>query len=148
MRTRTALTTALVGVLAVGSLAPAVAAPKKKPKTITVTYKATALPDPTSTSQVPGSNVQCKPTSPAGKDRREFKAPAAGTLVVKTVKNTGDWSLGLVVGGTQVSTSDGPDVDSQEIVAHTFKKAGAVFIDACNFAGEPMITVTYTFTYK
>ena len=148
MRTRTVLAGALVAVVAAGGFSPSFAAPKPKPKPkpITGAYTAMAAPDPTSTSLGVGSNV-CKPTSPAGKFSYTFKVPAAGTLEARSA-NMLDWSLALVEGGSQLSTSDGGGPQDKEAVSASFKKATTVVIDACNFAGEPQIKISFVFTYK
>jgi hypothetical protein len=141
---RTALV--LVPLVAVAATAAtAVAAPPKpKPKPITKTYTATATPDPTS------SNVGeiCEPqVNPTARHSEPFKVPAAGTLLVK-MANTLDWSLAVRQGGDLVASSDGATPETVEQVSVKFKKATSITIDSCNFAGEPSVDVTYTFTYK
>lgn len=147
MRTRTALITALVAVTAAGATAPAIAAkPKPKPKPITGAYKASALPDPTSTSQV--TNEQCVPTLPTGKHSHPFTIPAAGSLQVK-LSNKLDWSLALRdAQGNTLTSADGSEPQTPEAVFYTFKKKTPIVIDACNFAGEPDVGVSFVFTYK
>ena len=139
MRLRTLAVTSLVAVAAAGPLAPAMAAP---PKPIVKKYDATATPDPTT------SNVTeiCDPVTPTAKHSTEFKVPAAGTLKVE-LGNTLDWALGLRVGGKLVASADGGTPEVKEIVQTKFKKATVVSIDACNFAGEPTVPVTVTFTF-
>ena len=138
MRLRTAAATSLVAVAAAGTLAPALAAP---PKPIKMSYEATATPDVTT------SNVTeiCAPVTPTAKHSTEFKVPAAGTLKVE-LGNTLDWALGLRVGGKLVASADGGSPDVKEVVTTKFKKATVVSIDACNFAGEPVVPVTVTYT--
>lgn len=146
MKTRLVAGAALVAAAA-AMTTPALAG-KPKPKPITGTYKATATPDPTSTSQVPGSNAQCQPTVPTGKDHHAFTVPAAGTLEVK-LANKLDWSLAVRdAQGNTLASSDGSLPNTPEGTVVSFKRKTAVFIDACNFAGEPQVGVTYTFTYK
>ena len=141
MHRRTAL---LVAPLALAGLAaaPALAAPKPKP--ISKTYTATALPDPTS------NNVgeACEPqVNPLGIHSEAFKVPAAGTLVV-TLANQLDWLVAIRQNGAVVAEADGASPEVVESVSVKFKKAATISIDTCNFAGEPSIQVSYTFTYK
>jgi hypothetical protein len=151
MRMRTLLATAVTGVVVVSSATPCFAAkpkPKPKPKPIVGSYTATAAPDPTSTSQVPGAGIACKPTSPAGKDSHAFTIPAAGTLHVE-LANQLDWSLAIRdAAGEDLATSEGDAPTTQEATEAVFKSKQAVKIDACNFLGEPSVLVSYTFTYK
>lgn len=144
MRTRTALASALIGVVAVGSAVPSFAA-KPKPKPITQTYTATAYPDPTSTN--PSTNEICAPTLPTAIFKHEFKIPAAGTLEV-ALKNKLDWSIAVREGAESLATSDGGTPEVVESTSVTFKKATTISIDTCNFAGEPNIDVNVVFTYK
>ncbi len=144
MRTRTALATALIGVIAVGSAVPSFAA-KPKPKPITQTYTASALPDPTSTN--PATNEICAPTLPTAIHKHAFKIPAAGTLEV-ALKNKLDWSVAVRQGSESLASADGGTPEVSESTSVTFKKATTVSIDTCNFAGEPSIDVNITFTYK
>lgn len=143
MRLRTVAITSLLAVVAAGSLAPAVAGPSK-PKPITKTYTATALtPDPT-----PIAGDICTPALPTARHSEPFKVPAAGRLKVD-IEFTGDWALGLrdAKSGAQLASSDGGSPLDDEVMQVKFKKATEVLIDACNFAGGPTATVTYTFTY-
>ncbi len=144
MRTRTLLATALVGVVAVGSATPSFAA-KPKPKPMTQTYTATAYPDPTSTN--PATNEICAPTLPTAIFKHEFVIPAAGTLEV-ALKNKLDWSIAIREGSESLASSDGGTPDVVESTSISFKKKTKVSIDTCNFAGEPNVEVTATFTYK
>ncbi len=140
----------VVGALAV-SAGPAVAKPKPKP--ITKTYTATApVPDPTNAAGQTPYNV-CPQTVPNSFHTETFKAPAAGKLAVKVTGIIGDWDL-LIMNdkkseagysgsggyGTPVSTST-------ESATVKVKKAGTFYIVACNWAGAPTATVSYTFTY-
>jgi hypothetical protein len=138
MRLRTAAVTSLVAVAAAGTLAPALAAP---PKPVVQKYDATATPDPTT------SNVTevCAPVTPTAKHSTEFKVPAAGSLKVE-LDNTLDWAIGLRVNGKLVASADGGTPEVKEVVQVKFKKATVVSIDVCNFAGEPTVPVTVTYT--
>lgn len=144
MRTRTALTTGLVAVLAVGSFAPALAG-KAKPKPIKIAYTATGNPDPTSTN--PATGEICAPTLPTAIHHYTFKVPAAGTLEI-ALNNDLDWSVAVREGAESLATSDGGAPQDKEATSLRFKKATTISIDTCNFAGEPSINVTGTFTFK
>ena len=142
MRLRTVAVTSVVAVAAAGSLAPAVAAPKPKP--IKKIYTVGPLtPDPT-----PIAGDICDPATPTGRHSEPFKVPATGRLKVD-IDFTGDWALGMreKKKGTRLSESDSGDPTADESMAVTFKRATEILIDACNFAGSPRATVTYTFTF-
>ena len=144
MKTRLVTAVAVVAAVAVAHT-PALAG-KPKPKPITGSYRATATPDPTSTSQV--DNTQCRPTVPTGMDSHPFTVPAAGSLQVK-LANKFDWSLAVRdAQGNTLASSDGGLPTDPEATYVTFKKKTKITIDACNFAGEPQVGVSYTFTYK
>jgi hypothetical protein len=145
MRTRSALVAGLVAVTAAGSLAPAVAATKSKPKPVKIAYTATALPDPTSTN--PATSEICAPTSPSGIHHYTFKVPAAGILDIN-LNNTLDWSVAIRENGETLASADGGSPEVVESTSVRFKKATTVSIDTCNFAGEPEIDVTGLFTYR
>ena len=146
MRSRTALSTALVGLLIAGAASPSLAATKKKPKPIRGTYTAQALPDPSSTN--PTTNEPCKPNLPTGIFSKAFKVPAAGTLHVE-LANQLDWSIAVRdTDGSDEASSDGMLPTDKEMVDVPFKRGRMVSIDTCNFSGEPAVTVNYVFTYK
>ena len=141
MRTRTALVAGLVAVTAAGSLAPAVAGPKK---TVKLSWTASATPDPSSSNV----NGTCVPTIPSAIHHYTFKVPAAGTLEV-TLNNQLDWSVAVRdSAGDTLADADGGSPEVVESVSVKFKKAQTITIDSCNFAGEPQINPTGTFTYK
>ena len=147
MRSRTALTVALVAATALGSVSPAMAAKAKpKPKPITGGFTATANPDPTSNN--PGVDTgTCNPTTPTARVTHTFKVPAAGSLHVN-VNNKLDWSADLRDTGGVLTDSDGSLPNDPEMLDAFFKKPTTVTIGVCNFAGEPQINVSYTFTFK
>jgi hypothetical protein len=141
---------AVVAVLAAGSVAlvPAHAATKKKPKPITKTYKVQLPPDPTGNVGTDG----CAGALPTSQDQHPFTVPAKGTLKVHLSSNdpTGsgqlDWDLALLdADGGTISLSTSPGAEEETL--DKFKKKEAVKIQACNLAGLPEATVTYTFTY-
>ena len=147
MRTRTALLAATVALTAAGTTAPAFAAkPKPKPKPITGSFTATANPDPTSDAPA-GNTGKCNPKTPTARVTQQFVVPAAGSLHVD-VNNTLDWSADLRDADGVLTDSDGSSPQDKESLDAFFKKKTTVTIGVCNFAGEPQIKVTYTFTYK
>lgn len=144
MRTRTALATGLAAALAVGSLTPALAGPKKAP--IKLAWKAQATPDPTATDQT--TKEHCVGVIPTSTHHYEFKVPAAGTLEVQ-LNNTLDWAVAIRdAAGDEVAGADGGSPEVKEVVSVKFKKAQTISIDTCNFAGEPEISPTGVFTFK
>jgi hypothetical protein len=131
---------------------PATAAPHKP---ITKTYTATAAsPDPTNYAPTTKYSV-CNQTVPGSFQIEPFKAPATGKLAVKLTGFTGDWDLLITDAkkGTEVGSGGGSDVSTPaapatEATTIKVKKAGTTYnIIACNWAGGPTGTVTYTFTY-
>lgn len=144
---RTAALTA-VALLAVGASAAPSQAAKKKPKPITKTYTATApMPDPSNYAGL-GYSV-CAQNVPQSFHEERFTAPAAGNLKVTLKDYTGDWDLLLEDGGgAELSYSGASDVGAPEEVYLKLKKKEQVVIVACNFAGAPTATVSYTFTFK
>lgn len=123
----------------------ALAAP---PKPITKTYPVTAaVPDPTNYA-MQGYSV-CAQNVPGSFQVEEFQVPAAGTLKVELKDYQGDWDL-LLVGdkGQELATGGATDLGVPEVAQVKFKKPTTVGIVACNWAGGPNGTVTYTFTYK
>lgn len=139
-------TLGLVGLLVCGVAAlPAIAAPKPapKPKPITGTYQASATPDPT-----PIAGDVCTPTLPGAMHTKEFTVPAKGVLYID-LQNTLDWAVKVrATNGDVLGSQDGGTPEMKESTSIVFKKKEKVFIDTCNFAGEPTITVNYRFVYK
>jgi hypothetical protein len=138
----------VVASLAVAAVAapPAMAAPKKK-KPITKTYAVTApAPDPTNYA-MQGYSV-CAQNVPGSFDKQTFQVPAAGSLSVELSGFTGDWDLLLEDSDDSELASGGSSgVSNVESVDVRFKKAQKVSIVACNWAGAPTASVTYTFTF-
>jgi hypothetical protein len=141
------LSCASVVVVAAMAVAPAHAATKKKPKPITKTYKVQLPPDPTGNVGTEG----CAGLNPASQDQHPFTVPAKGTLKVHLSSQdpTGgqlDWDLALLdADGSTLSTST--SAGAEEGTLDKFKKKQSVLIQACNLAGLPDATVTFTFTY-
>lgn len=147
MRTRTALATSLAAVVAVGSLAPALAAPPK-PKPVSKEYVATAFPpDP---SHIAVTSGICNTTNPASQHNEPFTVPFAGTLVIDMSGFQGDWDLALYKGSTLLAESaqaTEEDLQRPEKITIKLKKVGdKLSIRACNFAGGPTANVKYVHT--
>lgn len=144
MRARTALAAGLSGLLTVCAAVPSVAA-TRKPKPIRGTYQAQATPDPTTTSEVTGT---CNPVTPTGKHEKAFTVPARGYLHVE-LQNTLDWALAVLTeDGEVLSEQDGGLPNDKEMTDVSFRRKTKVLLRACNFAGEPQVTVNYVFTYR
>lgn len=128
--------------------APSLAATKKKPKPITGSYVAQALPDPSNNNVRDTCDGALNSGGNVSRVDKAFTVPAAGTLHVATA-NTLDWAIVVLdKDGYSLGESDGTSPDSKEATDVPFKKKEAVTIRVCNFAGEPQVTVSYRFTYK
>jgi hypothetical protein len=142
----------LVGTLAVVTVAAptALAAPKKKP--ITKTYDVSApMPDVTNNGEPVGLSDYsvCAQNVPGSFDKRDFQVPAAGKLSIELKGFQGDWDLLLEDSdGSELVYGGSSSLGGSEVADASFKKAQKVSIVACNFAGTPNASVTYTFTYK
>lgn len=154
MRRATVLT--LASVVAVGGalspLTPLAGAAPKKPAPITKTYTATApLPDPSNYAGAAtgeGYSV-CAQNVPQSFHTEVFQVPAAGSLKVEVKDYQGDWDLLLLdADREELATGGSSDLGVPEIAVVKFKRKTTMSIVACNWAGSPTATVTYTFTYK
>lgn len=149
MRTTPLLVTAAALAVA-GTAVPSTAAPKP----ITKTYTATA-PAPDPTNYLPSAKYSvCEMTVPQSFHTETFKAPAPGKLAVKMTGFSGDWDMLLLDSkGTEITNAGASDIGSPatpatESMSTKVKKGGTTYrIIACNWAGGPTATVTYTFTY-
>jgi hypothetical protein len=149
VKIRLLATLTLVGLVAAAPALPANAKPRPKPKPIHGSFVAQATPDPTSDQPAPVGKGKCAPVTPTARVTKAFTVPAAGTLAVQ-LNNKLDWSGDIRDSdGTVETDTDGSnsplDPEAMEV---SFKKRTPIVIGACNFSGEPSITVTYTFTYK
>lgn len=149
MNRRTVLPAALVAVVAVGSFAPAMAKPKRKP--ITKTFTASApVPHP-----YPPSGPSCSDNPATPSEHHEtLKVPAKGKLTVTLTGFTGDWDLGLfdkagnsIAEGAGVNTPNANTGNGVEELTAKIKKPGTYIIDACNFAGGPTASGTIKFVF-
>ncbi len=148
MRLRTSLAVSLTAVLAAGSLAPAVAAPAKKP--VSKEYVAAAFPpDPSHAAVTSGI---CNTTNPTSQHNEPFTVPFAGVLKIDMKGFQGDWDLALYSGGTLLASSAQgltDPVDRPESITVKLKKVGQKLqIRACNFSGGPTANVKYVHSSK
>lgn len=132
--------------VAAGVAAVPAEAAKRKP--IKGSYEVMLPPDPTGNVGTEG----CAGLLPVSEDRHELKLPARGTLKVhlsgEDPAATGalDWDLALLdadMAPVSSSTSEG----SEEETFNKIRKKQTVYIQACNLAGLPHATITYTFTF-
>jgi hypothetical protein len=138
----------LVALVGAAPALPAAAKTKPKPKPIHGSFVAQATPDPTSDTPEPAGKGKCAPVTPTARATHAFTVPAAGKLTVQ-LTNKLDWSGDVRdTDGSVETDTDGDLPNTPEAMSVTFKRRTPVVIGACNFSGEPSITVTYTFTYK
>ncbi|MCA1824936.1 MAG: hypothetical protein LC640_11895 [Frankia sp.] len=153
MSPRTVLSAAIAALLVTSAFGPAYAKPKKKPKPkpITKTYTVTEpVPYPASVSSACGDAME-----DVSMDNEPFTAPAAGTFYAEITGFEGDWDLRLVDSdGEVVTEGDGTTTPNTNVPGSNkdtleikIKRAGKFGLQACNFAGTPQATVSYTFTF-
>jgi hypothetical protein len=149
MKIRLLAAASVVGLVAAAPALPASAAkPKPKPKPIHGSFVAQATPDPTSDTPAPVGKGKCAPVTPTARATKSFTVPAKGVLTVQ-LNNKLDWSGDIRdTDGTVETDTDGDSPTTPEAMEISFKRRTPIVIGACNFSGEPSITVTYTFTYK
>jgi len=154
MSRRPVVALALLAAVAVSAV-PAHAA-KAKPKPIRASYDLTLYPDvyPDVYGQIPGKEPVCG-VLPQSMDKRAFKAPAAGKLVVdlKSPDPTpaasplhADWDLYVLDSSGAVVDSSHTEFASEQ-TATKLKRRTALTILVCNVTGETSGHVSYTFTY-
>lgn len=145
MQVRTVAALAALGVVAVGAYAPATAAPKK----FAGSYSLTLLPDPTPNAFVEAGMANCKNVNPASVDKRDFTMPYSGRLdvVLDSPDPTGagvtDWDLYIVDSAGDTAGDSSGGTSHEEVTIKVKKKEKYTFI-ACNLAGQPSGTVTYS----
>lgn len=161
MKVRTALPVALSLIVAGGALAPAVAAPAKKPKPITESWSMQHAPLPIPLAGVDGVDGTNSCTNSAFEGvsitTKTIKTTGAGTLEVVLTGFAGDWDItvsddkGRVLGiGAGTTTGDpsslGNDLTEKAVIKT--KKPMTLNIASCNFLGGPTADGKLTFTYK
>ena len=106
-------------------------------------YQATALPYPNG-SYDDGEGCFYA-VDGVHKHLHEFEAPRKGKLEVGIPVITGDWDLFVTdtEGNVLTESSDGNGV--AEHTELKMKKAQQISIVTCNWAGEPQVTVEYSF---
>ena len=130
------------GVVALALAIPTLAgaAPTKGKWTFTDT-----TPDPTVVSE--GATMHCHgtlPSSPVDVNNQTFKSPARGWLKL-TSHNALDWAVevrdkaGNTIGGTDGELPN--DAENLQVAV----KRGVYTVVYCSFAGEPQITVNYSY---
>lgn len=140
----------LLGLIASAfSVAPAMAAKRKKKVTITKEFSAGPhAPMPTG---VAGEADGCRDsTEGVNKTVVDFKTPGKGVITVKIEAFEGDWDLYLVEGDSTLASAtssqlEGAAAEEQIMISLGAKKN--VSIVACNWAGGPTATGSYKYTY-
>jgi hypothetical protein len=142
MRTYRIFATAAAAMLAVGMIAAGAGA---APTSGTWTYT-DSTPDPTTLQNDATQHCEGQvPPGPADVNSYPFKAKKAGTLTL-TAHNSADWAMEVKDSkGNIITGTDGADVNTPENMVVTLRK-GTYEVIYCNFAGEPQITVDYSFT--
>lgn len=161
MKVRTALPVALSLIVAGGALAPAVAAPAKKPKPIVLEWSMQHVPLPLPLVGLEGVDGTNSCTNAAFEGisitTKTIKTAGAGTLVVDLTGFAGDWDItvsddkGRVLGigaGTTTGDPSSLGTDLKEKAVIKTKKPMTLNIAACNFLGGPTADGKAVFTYK
>jgi hypothetical protein len=142
MRTYRIFVTAAAAMLAVGIVGAGAGA--KAPTSGTWTYT-DVTPDPTTLQN--DATQHCEgtlPSSPADVNSYPFKAKKTGVLTL-TSHNAADWAMEVKDSkGNIITGTDGADVNTPENMVVTLRK-GSYEVIYCSFAGEPQITVDYSF---
>jgi hypothetical protein len=151
MKIRRVASVASLALLVAGAfspmIAPATAAPKKKP--ITKSYDLELVPlwtDPMAACVNPefeGISVHTEKITPTG----------PGILSVSVTGYTGDWDISVKdATGVEIAKGSGNDTPNPgpgtETLEIKFKKAEPLQIAICNFLGTPAAQAKYTYTYK
>jgi hypothetical protein len=144
MRTYRILVTVLATMLVFGAVGSFAGARSAKGNSGTWTYT-DATPDPTTLTN--DATMHCEGTVPAGPadvNSYPFKAKTAGVLTL-TSHNLSDWAMEVKDSkGNIVTGTDGGDPNTPENMVVSLSK-GSYEVIYCSFAGEPQITVDYSF---
>jgi hypothetical protein len=145
MNLRRILPLAAVAVVAVGVTMPAQAAPKK----FAGSYALTLLPDPTPNVFVEAGMGDCQNVNPQSVDKHQLNVPRGGrmNIVLDSPDPTGtgntDWDLYVLdSAGDELGASHGGS--SHEETDFKLKGKQTITVIACNLAGQPSGTVTYS----
>jgi hypothetical protein len=152
MRVRSAAPLALAAIVAAGSLAPAAAAPKKKPLKKTYSVQLAPSPDASESTACSGDTR----TADVNTDFETIKVTGPGLLSVKVTGFTGDWDVSvyntagamLTEGGGTTTPETATNTAPVETLKYKSKKAQSLILRVCNFLGSPNATVNYTYTYN
>lgn len=152
MRVRSAAPLALAAIVAAGSLAPAAAAPKKKP--LKKTYALTLAPSPDASESTACSGETR--TADVNTDFEDIKVTGPGLLSVKVTGFSGDWDMSvwnkagaqLTEGGGTTTPETFTNTAPTETLKYKSKKAQTLTLRVCNFLGSPNASVSYTYTYN
>ena len=141
MRTYRIFATAIATMLVVGAMA-GFAGAKGNSGSWTFTD---ATPDPTTLQN--DATQHCEGTVPAGPadvNSYPFKAATNGVLTL-TSHNAADWAMEVKDSkGNIITGTDGGSPDTPENMVVSLRK-GSYEVIYCSFAGEPQITVDYSF---
>lgn len=129
----------VVAVLVAGAL-PAGARDRKP---IEESYTATALPYPNGSYDTGEGCFQGVDT--VHKHYHPFEAPSKGLFSVGIPVLTGDWDLFVLDGEGNVLAESSGSQGEPEFTTLKMKKGQAISIMTCNWAGEPQVTVEYSF---
>jgi hypothetical protein len=145
MNLRRIVPLAAVAVVAAGAFLPAQAAPKK----FAGSYQLTLMPDPSPNAFVEAGMANCQNLNPQAVDKHDLAVPRAGRLTVvldspdPTGKGVTDWDL-YVVDKDGETIADSSGGTSHEEAVFKLKAKQTVTVVACNLAGQPNGTVTYS----
>ncbi len=152
MRVRSAAPLALAAIVAIGSLALAEAAKKKKKPPIKKTYSLQLAPLADATETV-GCDSAAR-TEAVNMDTETIKVTGAGVLTVKVSGFNGDWDASLlnssgafVASAAGTSTPNTSTTPGEDVLKYKSKKAQTLNLRVCNFLGTPTASVTYTYVY-
>lgn len=142
MRTIRIVATVAAAMLAVGMVTSGAGA--KPPASGTWEY-IDSTPDPSTLQNDATQHCEGQvPPGPADVNSQTFRAKKAGVLSL-TAHNSADWAMEVKDSkGNIITGTDGADVNTPENMVVTLRK-GTYEVIYCNFAGEPTITVDYSF---
>jgi hypothetical protein len=143
MRTYRISVTAIAALLALGAFASMAGARGGNSGSWTFTD---VTPDPTVVTNDATQHCESAqvPSSPADVNSQTFKAKTAGVLTL-TSHNAADWAMEVKDSkGNIVTGTDGSDPNTPENMIVSLSK-GSYEVIYCSFAGEPQITVDYSF---
>ncbi|HYN36952.1 MAG TPA: hypothetical protein VEV82_08245 [Actinomycetota bacterium] len=134
----------IAAALVVGSPVAQGGPKKPRPKRVTGSFTARALPFPASQATAPaGVNSCLAGIEGVHRTTYEFRAPARGSLKAGLQDFTGDWDLFLTDSDKRIDGSMGDQIvggsPAAEHVSTNVKKGENISIVACNRLGEPEV---------